>query len=107
FSNDVKLVRTFDDKINEIAHFWLDKEKYEYAISVFKLYVKVTPESWDALNSLAEAYLKNGQAELAITYFEKSLKINPDNSYVRKKIEEIKRHPFCKLDKVDFNKQSN
>lgn len=91
FSNDVKLVRTFDDKINEIAHFWLDKEKYEYAISVFKLYVKVTPESWDALNSLAEAYLKNGQAELAITYFEKSLKINPDNSYGRKKIEEIKR----------------
>ena len=91
FSNDVKLIRTFEGKINDIGNIWFDKNKYAEAIVVFNLYLKVIPNSWNAFDSLAKAYFKNGQPERALTYFEKSLEINPNNSYAKEKIEELKR----------------
>ena len=91
FLNDVRLIRTFEDKISEIGNVWLDKKLYTEAIAVFKLNVKVTPNSWNALNSLAIAYLNNDQVELALTNFEKSIEINPDNDYGKQQIKEIKR----------------
>ena len=91
FSNDVKLIRTFERKINDIGNYWFDKEKYVEAIAVFNFYIKAIPKSWNAFNSLAKAYTKNGQAERALTYYEKSLEINPDNTYGKQQIEELKR----------------
>ncbi|MDP2036617.1 MAG: tetratricopeptide repeat protein, partial [Ignavibacteria bacterium] len=91
FSNDVKLIRTFEGKINDIGNYWFDKERYAEAIAVFNLYLKAIPKSWNAFSSIAKAYIKNGQAERALTYFEKSLEINPNNSYAKEQIEELKR----------------
>src|ERR1035437_4389821 len=58
FRKDVKLIRTFTDKINEIGEMWLDKQNYTAAILVFKFNVKVSPKSWNAIDLLADAYMR-------------------------------------------------
>ena len=91
FRKDIKLIRTFTNKINEIGEMWLDKQNYTAAILVFKFNVKVSPESWNAYDLLADAYMRNKQNELALTNFEKSVELNADNLHGKQQIEQLKK----------------
>ena len=90
FRKDVKLIRTFTDKINEIGAMWLDKQNYTAAIRVFQFNVQVSPQFWNAYDQLADAYLRDNQNSLALANFEKSVELNPDNLRGKQQIEQLK-----------------
>jgi Flp pilus assembly protein TadD len=50
------------------------------AIAIFKLNVRLHPNSWNVYDSLGEAYAKNGQTRLAIQNYQKSIQLNPSNT---------------------------
>jgi tetratricopeptide (TPR) repeat protein len=91
FANDIRLIRIFSDKVNEIADSWMDEGNYYAAINVFKINVKLSPDSWIVYESLADAYIKNKQNELAIINYEKSVDLNPDNLEGKQQIERLKK----------------
>jgi glyoxylase-like metal-dependent hydrolase (beta-lactamase superfamily II) len=71
----------FDEsEFNRLGYRLLGTKKVSEAIEVFKLNVKMYPDSWNVYDSLGEAYLENGQTELAIKYYQKSLELNPQNA---------------------------
>ena len=88
---DIKLIRIFADKVNEIGEMWLDKKNYSAAILVFKINVTLSPESWNVYDTLADAYMQNKQNELALFNYEKSVELNPDNLQGKQQIEQLKK----------------
>jgi len=90
FEKDIRLIRTFSDKVYEIGNSWIDKGNYIEAIYVFKINVKISPDSWMAYEGLADSYLKNKQNELALINYEKSVDLNPDNLEGKQQIERLK-----------------
>lgn len=65
------------------------QEKPKEALAVFKLVVKLYPDSWNAYDSLGEALLKNGMKDEAISMYRKSIALNPDNQNGKKILERI------------------
>jgi len=90
-ANDIRLIRMFSNRVSEIANSFMDKENYNAAIQVFKVYAKLSPDSWVAYEALADAYMKNKQNKLAILNYEKSVDLNPDNMDGKQQIERIKK----------------
>lgn len=64
---------------NTIGYKFLEEKKFNEAIDVFALNVKLNPEEWNVYDSLGEAYALAGQKELAVKNYEKSLALNPKN----------------------------
>lgn len=62
---------------------FLENNRVEEAIALFRYAVAVHSNSWNAFDSQAEAYMKAGQKELASKNCEKSLELNPENSNAR------------------------
>jgi hypothetical protein len=91
YAKDTRLVRIFSDKVREIAGSWIDKGNYIAAIKVYKINVKLAPDSWMTYQVLADAYVKNKQNELAISNYEKSLDLNPDNVDGKKQLKQLKK----------------
>ncbi|MGB8657197.1 MAG: tetratricopeptide repeat protein [Candidatus Zixiibacteriota bacterium] len=90
FAKDIRLISIFSNKVNEIGNLWMDKENYGAAINVFRVNVKLSPDSWVAYEVLADAYMKNKQFEPALANYEKSIEINPDNSLGKQQIKILK-----------------
>ena len=78
-------------QINALGYEFLFDNKYDDAIALFQLNVKVFPESFNVYDSLAEGYMGNEQYDLAIINYKKSLEINPDNSNAVEKLKEIEK----------------
>ena len=91
FKKDIRLISTFSNKVYEIGNSWIDKENYGAAINVFKINVKLSPDSWVAYETLADIYLKNKQNALALINYEKSVNLNPDNLDGKQQIERLKK----------------
>jgi tetratricopeptide (TPR) repeat protein len=68
-----------ENQINAAGYTLLYNNKIIEAIEVFKLNVKLYPESSNVYDSLGEAYMKNGDTELAIENYKKSLELDPKN----------------------------
>jgi len=66
--------------------------KPQEAIDIFKLNVRLNPQSADALDSLGEGYAAAGQNDLAVQNYEKSLQLNPKNEDARKALAKLKEH---------------
>jgi hypothetical protein len=91
FKKDIKLISIFANKINEIGNLWMEKNNYNEAISVFKISVQISPDSWVTYSTLADAYLKNKQENLALINYEKSIELNPEYLEGRNHIEQLRR----------------
>jgi tetratricopeptide (TPR) repeat protein len=63
--------------INNAGYSLIAAKKINEAIEVFKLNVKLYPNSWNTYDSLGEAYALAGNKKMAIENYEKSIKINP------------------------------
>lgn len=59
------------------------------ATELFKLNVKLNPESSSAYGSLGEAYMRSGQKQFAIDNYRKSLEKDPDNDDSKQKLKEL------------------
>lgn len=90
FKKDIKQLGIFSNKINEIGNSWIEKKNYGAAIAVFRIGVKISPDSWIIYSTLADAYLKNKQEDLALINYEKSIELNPDYLDGRNHIEQLR-----------------
>ncbi len=91
-----KLMQSKDDayyfkegEFNTLGYYYLYGKKVDEAIAVFKINVKMNPESWNVYDSLGEAVLAAGKYEKARSLYEKSLALNPDNENGRKMLAKI------------------
>ncbi|MCK5075750.1 MAG: tetratricopeptide repeat protein [Calditrichia bacterium] len=74
----------------QVGYYFLENERLEEAITLFKYAIKAHPDSWNAYDSLAEAYMKNGKKEKAIQNFQHSLKLNPGNTNAVQMLKQLK-----------------
>ncbi len=70
---------TTEQSINRAGYELMEGGKGKDAIELFKLNVRLYPESWNVYDSLGEAYAAAGDKALAIENYEKSLQLNPKN----------------------------
>ncbi len=82
----------FDEtEFNRLGYRLLQRNRVSEAIEVFKMNVKMYPESWNVYDSLGETYMNAGETELAIKNYEKSLEINPQNTNAIDILKRIKK----------------
>ena len=63
--------------LNTAGYDLLSANKINEAIDIFKLNVKLFPDSWNTYDSLGEALALAGNKKEAIENYEKSIKLNP------------------------------
>ena len=68
-------------EINAYGYIFLQQEKVDNAIRMFKINVELYPESWNVYDSLGEALLSAGNTDDAATMYEKSIVLNPENTH--------------------------
>lgn len=68
-----------ENRLNGVGYSLLGGKKVADAIEVFKLNVRLFPNSWNVYDSLGEAYAAAGDTKLAIENYEKSVALNPKN----------------------------
>ena len=73
------MMENVENLFNATGYSFLEAQKIEEAIEVFKLNVKLYPNSWNTYDSLAEAYAAAGNKALAIENYQKSIDMNPEN----------------------------
>jgi tetratricopeptide (TPR) repeat protein len=80
----------FDEKeFNTLGYKFLYDKKADEAVEVFKINVKMYPESWNVYDSLGEAYLASGEYGLAKKNYEKSIALNAENENGRAMLEKV------------------
>ena len=66
-----------ESNLNTAGYQLINAKKIKDAIDIFKINVKLYPNSWNTWDSLGEAYALDGNKKLAIENYEKSVKLNP------------------------------
>jgi CubicO group peptidase (beta-lactamase class C family) len=88
--------------INRVGYTFLNANRNQEAIQVFRLNVEAFPESANVYDSLAEAYMKNGDKDLAIAYCKKTLEMIPKDTKADKAfLEQIKNGALEKLKELE------
>lgn len=77
--------------LNNDGYRLMEAKKLDEAIKVFKLNVRLYPDSWNAYDSLGEAYATAGNKELVIANYEKSVQLNPNNENGRAALAKLKQ----------------
>jgi CubicO group peptidase (beta-lactamase class C family) len=80
-----------EGELNDVGYQFLQSDKINEAIEIFKLNVNSFPASGNAYDSLGEAYLKSGNKELAIQNYKKSVELDPKNENGIKILEDISK----------------
>ena len=80
-----------EDNLNATGYRLLNAKKIKDAIEVFKVNVKLFPNSWNVYDSLGEAYADNSNTEDAIKNYEMSVKINPKNDSGKQALEKLRK----------------
>lgn len=83
--------QAIENNLNATGYQLLTAKKVNDAIDVFKLNVKLFPNSWNAYDSLGEAYALAGNKKLAIENYEKSMKLNPKSESGPAALAKLKR----------------
>jgi tetratricopeptide (TPR) repeat protein len=77
--------------INNWGYDLLHADHVPEAIEIFKLNVKLHPDSANTYDSLGEAYMKAGDKQLAIENYKKSLEKNPSDDDAKAKLKELEK----------------
>ncbi len=78
-----------EDFINDLGYQYLNQDRLNMAIAVFRYNVKTYPGSANAYDSLGEAYLKQGDKKQAAENYKKSLQLNPANDNAAKVLRDL------------------
>jgi glyoxylase-like metal-dependent hydrolase (beta-lactamase superfamily II) len=71
----------FDEvELNRLGYRFIQENRIDEAIAVFKFNAEIYPYSWNVYDSLGEGYMIKGDRPMAIKSYKKSLEINPDNT---------------------------
>lgn len=76
-------------EVNSWGYELLRRKKVREAVGVFKLNVRMHPQSAGVYDSLAEAYMEQGDKELAVQNYKRSLELNPQNSNALEMIKKL------------------
>lgn len=72
--------QNIENSINTAGYELINTNRLADAIDVFKMNVKLFPNSWNPFDSLGEALALSGDKEGAIENYEKSIALNPKNT---------------------------
>ena len=78
-----------EGEMNQLGYDYLNDNKLQVAIDVFKMNVEAFPNSGNCYDSLGEAFLKNGDKELAIKNYKRSVELDPRNENGKKVLAEL------------------
>lgn len=78
-------------RVNGTAYALLRTGHSQDAIEIFKMNVRLSPQSSDAFYSLGEGYAAIGQKDLAVQNYEKSLQLDPKNENARLALAQLKK----------------
>jgi predicted negative regulator of RcsB-dependent stress response len=78
-----------EDIINDLGYQYLNQDKVNMAVAVFRYNVKTYPGSANAYDSLGEACLKQGDKKQAAENYKKSLQLNPANDNAAKMLRDM------------------
>jgi beta-lactamase regulating signal transducer with metallopeptidase domain len=88
-----------EGEFNTLGYVFLFNKKVDEALTVFKVNVKMYPDSWNVYDSLGEGLLVVGKYDKSRKYYEKSIAMNPENENGKKmlaKIEELEKKDVAK-----------
>jgi tetratricopeptide repeat protein len=68
-----------EGEINGHAYRFLQTQRAEQAVAMFRINVDLYPDSWNVYDSLGEGLLALGERDEAIAMYEKALEINPES----------------------------
>jgi len=68
-----------EDQLNQLGYHYLNTDKVDHAIAIFKVNVNAFRNSSNVYDSYGEALLKSGEKEKAIENYLKSVELNPGN----------------------------
>jgi tetratricopeptide (TPR) repeat protein len=74
-----------ESDFNRLGYRYMNQKKYQKAIAVLELNVKMYPKSWNVYDSLGEAYLKAGKKDKAMKYYKKAFTMNPQKTEGQKR----------------------
>lgn len=77
--------------LNTAGYDLLTTKRIKEAIEVFKLNVKLHPDSWNVYDSLGEAYAADGNKKEAIANYEKSIRLNPNSQSGKEVLAKLKQ----------------
>ena len=67
-------------EFNAYGYAFLQRDKVERAIEIFRINADLYPDSWNVYDSLGEALLRAGNTDEAVAMYERSLVLNPENT---------------------------
>jgi len=77
----------YDDRfLNFFGYKFLNADKTDIAMNLFKINVELFPKVPNTYDSLAEAYLKSGDKTNALHYYTMELQFDPHNERVKKAV---------------------
>jgi tetratricopeptide (TPR) repeat protein len=82
--------QTIEDNLNTSGYNLIQANRLNDAIEVFRLNVKLFPNSWNPYDSLGEALALAGDKDEAIKNYEKSMELNPNNTNGKTALEKLK-----------------
>ena len=86
-----EIVFNFTEReINDFGYNLMRAEKYQDALTVFRLNTELYPNAWNTYDSYGECLLELGKTEDGLKAYKKSLELEPDNSTAKEVIERHK-----------------
>ncbi len=79
-----------ETEINAYGYGFMQQDKIDNAIAMFRINAELFPDSWNVYDSLGEALLRAGKTDDAVAMYEKSLVLNPDNTNGRDLLKSIR-----------------
>jgi FKBP-type peptidyl-prolyl cis-trans isomerase 2 len=86
FSDDYNLK---ENELNTLGYDLLQGKRYDDAIKVFELNIKMFPNSANVYDSMGEGCMLKGSKELAILNYKKSLELNPNNENAKNMLQQL------------------
>jgi predicted alpha/beta superfamily hydrolase len=90
-----------ENLLNQVGYQLLGRKSYDQALDIFKLNVKLYPNSPNAYDSLAEAYLTQGDKETAKKYYELAIQKNPGKTEYEKRLLENAKAKLKELEQKE------
>jgi CubicO group peptidase (beta-lactamase class C family) len=78
-----------ENDLNNWGYRVLSKGRVKDALEIFRLNVRLYPDSWNVYDSYGEALRNDGEMEEAVKMYRRSVELNPDNAYGKKALEEM------------------
>ncbi len=80
-----------DSELNSLGYSLMGNKRIDDAIEIFKLNVKLFPESGNMYDSLGEAYFNKGDKVNALINYKKAFELDPKNTGAKEMIEQLEK----------------